>query len=110
MSHSRPRHYDDVKHRHPDFIEAIENLGAAIHKEGPLDASTAQLVQIAAAAASRSEGAVHSHVNRALEAGLEPEAIQHALILLTTTIGFPAVMAALSWADDIFKAVHDREP
>lgn len=107
MSPSRPRHYDDVKQRHPSFIEAIEKLGAATHKEGPLDSSTAQLVQLAAAAATRSEGAVHSHVKRALEAGLEPTAIQHALILLTTTIGFPAVMAALSWADDIFKEVHD---
>jgi alkylhydroperoxidase/carboxymuconolactone decarboxylase family protein YurZ len=28
--------------------------------------------------------------------------ICHALILLTSTIGFPNVMAALSWAEDVF--------
>lgn len=48
----------------------------------------------------RSEGAVHSHVRRALEAGATPEEIYHAVMLLTSTIGFPNVAAALSWAED----------
>jgi len=38
-----------------------------------------------------------------LEAGAEPEEIYHAIILLSSTIGFPTVSAALSWADDIIK-------
>ena len=29
------------------------------------------------------------------------EEVRHALLLLTTTIGFPTVVAALSWADDV---------
>lgn len=47
------------------------------------------------------EGAVHSHVRRALEAGVAPREIEHAILLATTSIGFPAVVAALSWAGDI---------
>lgn len=93
-----------MKKTHPDFIGAVENLGVTLRDAGPLDETTSQLVQLAAAAASRSEGAVHSHVKRALEAGVEPAAIRHALILLTSTIGFPAVMAALSWASDVIDA------
>jgi alkylhydroperoxidase/carboxymuconolactone decarboxylase family protein YurZ len=58
-------------------------------------------VQLAAAAAIRSEGAVHSHARRALAAGATPEEIQHAVIALTSTIGFPNVMAALSWINDV---------
>jgi alkylhydroperoxidase/carboxymuconolactone decarboxylase family protein YurZ len=45
---------------------------------------------------------VHSHVRRAKEAGATPAEIRHALLLLTTTIGFPTV-AALTWAGDILK-------
>ena len=68
---------------------------------GPIDEKTAQLVQLAAAAAIRSEGSVHSHTRRSLEAGATPEEIRHALILLTSTIGFPTVVAGLTWAGDI---------
>jgi alkylhydroperoxidase/carboxymuconolactone decarboxylase family protein YurZ len=46
---------------------------------------------------------VHSHVRRAHEAGAKKEEIYHAIILLTSTIGFPAVSAAISWADDVLE-------
>ncbi len=35
--------------------------------------------------------------------GTKPEEIYHAIILLTSTIGFPDVAAALSWAKDIIE-------
>ena len=52
-------------------------------------------------AAIRSEGAVHSHTRRALAAGATREEVQHAVIVATSTIGFPNVMAALSWIHDV---------
>jgi len=64
-----------------------------------LDKKTAHLIQLAASAAIRSEGGVHSHARRALEQGASINEIQHALILLTGTIGFPNVAAAISWVD-----------
>jgi 4-carboxymuconolactone decarboxylase len=57
----------------------------------------------AASAAIRSEGAVHSHARRAIEAGAKSEEIYQTDILLTSTIGFPTVSAALSWVEDIIK-------
>ena len=48
-----------------------------------------------------SEGSVHSQTRRALEIGAKPDEVYHAIILLTSTIGFPTVSAALSWADDV---------
>jgi len=95
------------KKKHPEFLSAVESLGKAAKKAGPLDEKTAHLIQIAGAAAIRSEGSVHSHAARALEAGAQSEEIYHAIILLTSTIGFPNVMAALSWVDDI---VEDKSP
>ncbi|CAA9890186.1 Alkylhydroperoxidase [Candidatus Methylobacter favarea] len=96
-----PGHYLFQKKQHEEFIEAVEALGKIVKKQGPLDAKTAHLIQLAAAIAIHSEGAVHSHVRRALESGATPEEIYHAIILLTNTIGFPTVSAAVSWAQDV---------
>jgi len=98
-----PKHYSTVMSKHPKLNQALEALGKALREEGPLDEKTAQLIQLAAAAGIRSEGSVHSHAKRALAAGATPEEIRHALFLLVTTIGFPTVMAALSWVNDVLK-------
>lgn len=96
-----PKWYQSIKVKHEKYINSLDELGKVIKQEGPLDEKTAHLIQLAAAAAIRSEGAVHSHARRALEAGAKPEEIYHAIILLTSTIGFPTVSAALSWIDDV---------
>ena len=96
-----PGWYSFIKENHGQFIGALEQLGEAVRKAGPLDEKTSQLIQLAAAAAIRSEGAVHSHARRALKAGAEPEEIYHTLILLTSTIGFSNTSAAMSWVYDV---------
>jgi 4-carboxymuconolactone decarboxylase len=96
-----PKWYMALEEKHPQFMNAVQELGRIVKQEGPLDEKTAHLVQLAAAATLRSEGAVHSHTKRALEAGASPGEIHHALILLTSTVGFPTVSAALSWVADI---------
>ena len=95
------RHYDNLKELYPDVMKALEGLGSAVRGAGPLDAKTGQLIQLAAAAAVRSEGAVHSHARRALAGGATPEEVYHALVLLISTIGFPRVAAAISWVQDV---------
>ena len=96
-----PGWYSFIKDKHANFIKSLEQLGETVRQEGPLDDKTAHLVQLAGAAANRSEGPVHSHARRALEAGATPEEIYHAVILLTSTIGFPPTSAALSWVYDV---------
>lgn len=101
MKSKPPKTYQRLKKRHGSFIDAVEALGKTVKQAGPLDEKTAQLIQLAAAAAIRSEGSVHSHVRRALDAGASADEIHHALLLLTSTIGFPTVVAALTWTGDI---------
>ncbi len=103
MSEKFPPWYSYLKDKHPQFMAALEALGEAVRAEGPLDAKTGHLIQLAAAAANRSQGAVHSHVKRALQAGATPAEVYHALLMLTSTIGFPTVSAALSWTHDVLK-------
>jgi 4-carboxymuconolactone decarboxylase len=95
------KHYQELSKRFPGVISAVENLGSAIREAGPIKERTAELIQLAGAAAAQSEGSVHSHTRRAIQAGASPEEIRHALLLLISTVGFPKVSAALRWAQDI---------
>jgi len=88
---------------YPEVMSAVESLGTTIRGLGALDEKTSHLVQLAAAATGRSEGAVHSHTKRALKAGASREEIYHTLLLLVSTIGFPQAMAAISWCRDILE-------
>ncbi len=103
MAKISTKQYHKMRQRHSEYLAAVEALGEAVGKAGPLEGKIRQLVQLAAAATIRSEGAVHSHTRRAVEAGATPEEIRHALLLLTSTIGFPGVVAAMTWADDILE-------
>jgi len=103
---STPKNYQAITKRYPGFMAAVDALGQAAADAGPLPEKTRHLVQIAAAAAIRSEGAVHSHTRRALAAGATPEEVQHAVIAATSTIGFPNVMAALSWINDVTASIR----
>jgi AhpD family alkylhydroperoxidase len=96
-----PRNYQILESEHPKLMKAVKELGLAARAEGPLDEKTVELVQMAAAAALRLEGAVHSHARRALKAGAGREEIHHALVVLTSTMGFPSVAAAISWVRDV---------
>ncbi len=97
------KQHHKMKARHPQLLDAVDGLGTAVAEAGPLSDKVRQLVQLAAAAAIRSEGAVHSHARRAVEAGASAEEVRHAILLLTSTIGFPTVVAAMTWADDVLE-------
>lgn len=103
-----PDLYLALKRRHPQLFQAAEALGQAARKEGPLAEKQVQLIQLAAAAAIRSEGAVHSHTRRALQSGATPDEVRHALLALISTIGFPSVVAATSWAEDLLGRTPKR--
>lgn len=93
-----PGAYQQFSEQHPDVLSAYEALGVAASEEGPLDRKTRELVKLGMAAASGSVSAVKSHTHRALQEGVSAQEIEHAIILGVTTLGFPSMMAALSWA------------
>ena len=98
-----PQQYTGIMKKYKGVIKALDGLGRAAKSAGPLNKKTSELIQLAAAAAIHSEGSVHSHTRRAVAAGAKPEEIRHAIVLLTSTIGFPTVSAALSWVDDVLE-------
>ena len=96
-----PDWYQTQRKKYPGVFDAYERLGKACRDAGPLDAKQAALLKLAIAVGARLEGAVHSHVRRSIEAGASPDECRHVVLLATTTLGFPAMMAALSWVEDV---------
>ena len=102
-----PRTYQRFQTEYSELWQAYDRLGATTAEAGPLEVKVRELVKLGMAAANQSESAVKSHTHRALEAGATAEEVQHALLLGITTIGFPAMMAALSWARAAIEAHQD---
>ena len=96
-----PRRFQEFGRKYPAVMRAYEALGEATQQGGPLDAKTRALVKIALAVGNGREGAVHSHTRRALAAGCTPDEIRHVVLLATTTLGFPSMMAVRSWVEDL---------
>jgi alkylhydroperoxidase/carboxymuconolactone decarboxylase family protein YurZ len=88
---------------HQQFVRRFPGLGKAwnlVNEEGgagPLDAKTQRLVKLAIAIGAMREGAVHSGVRKARDAGASLAEMEQVVALGATTIGFPATVAVWSW-------------
>lgn len=98
-----PKRFVKFTEDYPDVAKAYEALGDAVHAAGPLDEKTRALVKLAISTGARLEGAVHSHVRKALAAGVTPAELRQVVLLSLPTIGLPSMMAALSWVDDVLE-------
>lgn len=96
-----PGRFVQFQQNYPQLFSAYEQLGKTAATAGPLKERDVLLVKLALAVGAKMEGAVHSHCRRALEGGITPDEIRHAILLSVTTMGFPSMMAGLSWVDDV---------
>ncbi len=96
-----PKRFQKFTEDYPDVAKAYEQLGDAVHNAGPLDEKTRALIKLAISTGARLEGAVHSHARKAMKAGCTAEEMRQVALLSLPTIGFPSMMAALSWIEDI---------
>lgn len=96
-----PKRYKKFMDTFPDVGEAYKKLGDAVHQAGPLDEKSRALIKLAISTGARLEGAVHAHARKALDAGCTEDEVRQVALLSLPTIGFPSMMAALSWIDDI---------
>jgi alkylhydroperoxidase/carboxymuconolactone decarboxylase family protein YurZ len=103
MATEFPKNFLKLRETYPAVIDAYQSAGELGRKAGPLNEKLTHLVQLAGCVALRSEGGVHSHTRRALQTGATAQEIYHALVLLTSTAGFPAVSAAFSWVNDVIE-------
>ena len=99
-----PKPYARFMKKYDKVWDAYDKLGAAVHKAGPLDEKTRELVKLGIAVGARYEGSVHTHARKALDAGAAKEEIRQVVLLAIPTMGFPPMMAAMTWVDDVLKS------
>ncbi len=101
MSQALPAHLLDFASEYPDVWRSFSALAAACHeKGGPLDERSRRIAKLAMAIGMRHQGAVHSAVRQALDAGISRQELLHVAILGITTMGWPAAQASLTWIHD----------
>ena len=103
MSDQPPKHFTRFSNNYPEVARAYTELGDAVHNSGPLDEKTRALIKIAISGGSKTQGAFHAHVRNARKPGISYDEIKHVALLSTPTIGFPNMMALMSWIDDVEK-------
>ena len=102
-----PGFYLEFLDKFPDVGDAYQRLAKATKAAGPLDERTAELVKIGISIGAGMEGATRSHVRKALAAGAERAEIEHAVLMATTTLGFPAMMRGRAWMESVFAEQDD---
>ena len=99
-----PKYYKDLKKRYPEVAKCYDQLAQDCATAGPLSKKTQHLVKLGIAIGIGSEGDVQNLTAQALAAGINPDEIRHAVLLSVTTAGFPAMIVAMQWAEEIISA------
>jgi len=97
-----PKLYEHFTEKFPEIIRNFQELGKICRQSGPLPPKYQDLINLGIAVGASSRGAVMSQTRKALVAGATQEEITHAVLLSLTTTGFPNMMAAMSWVNEVF--------
>ncbi|MCP3923464.1 MAG: carboxymuconolactone decarboxylase family protein [Desulfobacterales bacterium] len=98
-----PDKYKNFSSEYPEIFQLYKDLGTNVRESGPLDEKAQNLIKLGIAVGSSSRGGVMSHTRKALESGSTKEEIKHAILLALSTTGFPAMIAALNWANEVLE-------
>ena len=96
-----PEVYQDFQRKFPEIAKAYDDLAVKCHSGGPLDEKTRRLIKLGVSIGLNSEGGVRSHARRALDSGITAEELRHTVLLAFTTAGFPTMIAAMKWVDEV---------
>jgi 4-carboxymuconolactone decarboxylase len=98
-----PKIYEKFSGKFPEVFNDFKKLGQTCRETGPLDQKTQDLIKLGIAIGANSRGAVMSNTRKALETGATADEIAHAVLLALTTTGFPNMIAALQWVDEVIQ-------
>ncbi len=85
-----------LKALHTEVYKAYEEFGKAVHEHGgPIDEKTRWLIKVAISAVEQYPYALRTHLHKALDAGCTRTEIEHAILLVAPTAGFPKAMEAI---------------
>jgi len=98
-----PKPYENFSEKFPEVLEHYQQLGKSCREEGSLDEKCQNLIKLGIAIGANSRGAVMSSTRKALASGATPDEISHSVLLSLTTTGFPNMIAAMGWANEVLE-------
>jgi len=104
-----PKTYQEFIKKYPQIARAYEDIASECRKAGSLNERERLLVKLGIALGSCREGSVHSQVRKALDAGMQPDELRHAVLLALPTLGFPSMMASMTWVNDLLEESSRRK-
>jgi len=103
-----PRSFIEFREKYPKIARLYDELGKTAIEAGPLDRKMVELVKLGMSIALGSEGAVKSHVRRALEEGALEDEILHVVLLAITTLGWPRAHTSYTWVKEVLENYSPR--
>lgn len=98
-----PKIYEKFSQKYPDIVKQYQQLGKSCRESGPLEPKYQDLVNLGIAIGANSRGAVMSQTRKAMASGATSDEILHAVLLSLTTTGFPNMIAALGWVEEVLE-------
>jgi alkylhydroperoxidase/carboxymuconolactone decarboxylase family protein YurZ len=98
-----PKIYESFSDKFPEVMDDYQQLGKSCREIGPLEYKYQDLVKLGIAIGANSRGAVMSAVRKGLASGATPEEIMHTVLLSLTTTGFPNMIAAMGWVNEVLE-------
>jgi alkylhydroperoxidase/carboxymuconolactone decarboxylase family protein YurZ len=96
-----PKIYEKFSEKYPDIVKGYQQLGKSCRESGPLEPKYQDLINLGIAIGANSRGAVMSQTRKALASGATNDEIMHTVLLSLTTTGFPNMIAALGWVEEV---------
>ncbi len=98
-----PKTYENFLQDFPEVFKDYKQLGISCRNAGPLEPKTQDLIKLGIAVGTNSRGGVMSHTRKALASGASAGEIRHTVLLSLTTTGFPNMIAAMGWVDEVLQ-------
>ncbi|MDQ7782965.1 MAG: carboxymuconolactone decarboxylase family protein [Desulfomonilaceae bacterium] len=106
-----PEIFKNFLDKYPDVANAHFKVGELCAQAGPIDQKGQHLIQLGVSIGLGSKGGVRSHARRALDAGATEDEVIQTVLLSTTIVGFPAMIAAYGWVREVLPPQElDRAP
>lgn len=110
MKNKRTENFIYFKAMHTEVYKAYEAYGKVVHEEGgPIEEKTRWLIKVAISAVEQYPYALRTHIHKALNAGCTRKEIEHAILLVAPTAGFPKAMEAIMILRDELDQEIDEE-
>ena len=95
--------------KHEEIYSAYENYGKLMHDQGgPLDEKTRWIIKVAISTACQYKYALRTHIIKAIKAGCSREEIEHAIMLVAPSAGFPRTMEGILILREEMGEIHQN--